>query len=73
LNEGVVKKKIQERSADKERRTFLIQEKKFFWERINANKDDKNETRDLELFPFVKDEAKKTLIPPIMVKRIAEK
>jgi methylmalonyl-CoA mutase len=71
LNEGVVKRKIQE-SADKEQKLFdsekeiLVGINKYF------SKDDKMKN-DLELYPFVKIKPRKTLITPIIEKRLAEK
>lgn len=71
LNEGVIKRKIQE-SADKEQELFdtgkeiLLGTNKF----PNANDRIKD---DLELFPFVKIKPRKTLITPIIEKRLAEK
>ncbi len=71
LHQGIIKKKIQE-SADKEQDLFdngkliLVGTNKY------ANKNDLMKD-ELELFPFVKIKARKTLITPIIEKRLAEK
>ncbi len=71
LKEGVIQRKITE-SANKEQEQFnkgvliLIGTNKF------VNPEDKMKD-DLELFPFMKMNPRKTLIPPIIEKRLAEK
>lgn len=71
LHQGIIKKKIQE-SAQKEQDLFdngkliLVGTNKY------ANKNDLMKD-ELELFPFVKIKARKTLITPIIEKRLAEK
>ncbi len=71
LNEGVIKRKIQE-SADKEQELFdsnkeiLVGSNKY----INPT----NKMKDkLELFPFLKIKPRKTLITPIFETRLSEK
>lgn len=71
LNEGIIKKKIQE-SADKEQELFdsekeiLVGTNKF----INSKNTMNNK---LELYPFLKIKPRKTLIKPILETRLAEK
>ncbi len=71
LNEGIIKKKIQE-SADKEQELFdsekeiLVGTNKF----INSSDSMNNK---LELYPFLKIKPRKTLIKPILENRLAEK
>ena len=71
LHQGIIKKKISE-SAQKEQDLFdngkliLVGTNKY------ANKNDLMKD-ELELFPFVKIKARKTLITPIIEKRLAEK
>lgn len=71
LNEGIIKRKIQE-SADKEQELFDSGKEMLLGTNKHPNKNDsmKNE---LELFPFVKIKPRKTLITPIIEKRLAEK
>jgi methylmalonyl-CoA mutase len=70
LKEGVIQRKITE-SAQKEQEDFdsgklvLVGTNKF------QNMKDKMKN-DLELFPFLKKNPRKTLIPPILEKRLAE-
>ena len=71
LNEGVVKKKIQE-SADEEQALFDSGKETLLGTNKYPNKNDKMK-QDLELFPFVKIKPRKTLITPIIEKRLAEK
>lgn len=71
LNEGIIKKKIQE-SADKEQELFdsekeiLVGTNKF----INTKNTMNNK---LELYPFLKIKPRKTLIKPILETRLAER
>lgn len=71
LNEGIIKRKIQE-SADKEQELFDSGKEILLGTNKHPNKNDsmKNE---LELFPFVKIKPRKTLITPIIEKRLSEK
>lgn len=71
LNEGIIKRKIQE-SADKEQNLFDTGKEILLGTNKHANKDDRMKN-DLELFPFVKIKPRKTLITPIIEKRLAEK
>lgn len=71
LNEGIIKRKIQE-SADKEQELFDSGKEVLVGTNKYPNKDDKMK-HDLEMFPFVKVNPRKTLITPIIEKRLAEK
>lgn len=71
LNEGIIKRKIQE-SADKEQELFDSGKEVLLGTNKYPNKNDKMKY-DLELFPFVKVKPRKTLITPIIEKRLAEK
>jgi len=71
LNEGIIKRKIQE-SADKEQDLFDSGKEILLGTNKHANKEDRMK-HDLELFPFVKIKPRKTLITPIIEKRLAEK
>lgn len=71
LNEGVIKRKIQE-SADAEQALFDSGKEPLLGTNKYPNKNDKMK-HDLELFPFVKMKPRKTLITPIIEKRLAEK
>lgn len=71
LNEGVIKRKIQE-SADAEQALFDSGKEPLLGTNKYPNKNDKMK-QDLELFPFVKINPRKTLITPIIEKRLAEK
>ncbi|WP_017498628.1 methylmalonyl-CoA mutase subunit beta [Flavobacterium sp. WG21] len=71
LNDGTIKKKIQE-SAEKEQELFDSKKEILLGTNKHPNKEDKMK-HDLELFPFVKIKPRKTLITPIIEKRLAEK
>lgn len=71
LKEGIIKRKIQE-SADKEQELFDSGKEILLGTNKYSNKEDKMK-QDLELFPFVKNKPRKTLITPIIEKRLAEK
>ena len=71
LNEGVIKKKIQE-SANKEQELFDAGKEILLGTNKYPNKKDRMK-EELELFPFVKIKPRKTLIVPIIEKRLAEK
>ncbi|MRX68088.1 heterodimeric methylmalonyl-CoA mutase small subunit [Flavobacterium resistens] len=71
LNDGTIKKKIQE-SANKEQELFDSKKEVLLGTNKYPNKEDKMK-HDLELFPFVKIKPRKTLITPIIEKRLAEK
>jgi methylmalonyl-CoA mutase len=71
LKEGTIQKKIKE-SSEKEQKLFDSGELKLLGTNYHPNKNDRMKA-DLELFPFVKNNPVKTIIPPIVEKRIAEK
>lgn len=71
LNDGTIKRKIQE-SADKEQELFDSGKEVLLGTNKYPNKADRMK-HDLELFPFVKVKPRKTLITPIIEKRLAEK
>lgn len=71
LNEGIIKRKIQE-SADKEQELFDSGKEILLGTNKYPNKKDCMKD-NLELFPFVKIKPRKTLISPIIEKRLAEK
>lgn len=70
LKEGTIQKKIKE-SAEKEQDLFDSGELKLLGTNYHPNKND-HMSGELELFPFVKNKSVKTLIPPIIERRIAE-
>ena len=70
LKNGIVQKKIQE-SAAKEQALFDTGKIVSVGTNKYGNDDDKMKD-DLELYPFVKTDKRKTLIPPIIEKRLAE-
>ena len=71
LNDGIIKRKIQE-SADKEQELFDSGKEILLGTNKYPNKKDLMKN-NLELFPFVKIKPRKTLISPIIEKRLAEK
>ena len=71
LIEGTIQKKINE-SAQKEQELFDSGKEVLLGTNKYPNKNDKMK-HDLELFPFVKTNPRKTLITPIIEKRLAEK
>ena len=71
LNEGIIKRKIQE-SADKEQELFDAGKEILLGTNKYPNKKDLMKD-NLELFPFVKIKPRKTLISPIIESRLAEK
>jgi methylmalonyl-CoA mutase len=71
LIEGKIQKKISE-SAAKEQELFDTGKEVLLGTNKYPNKNDKMKY-DLELFPFVKQNPRKTLIVPIIEKRLAEK
>ncbi len=71
LIEGNIQKKIQE-SAHKEQELFDSGKETLLGTNKYPNKNDKMK-HDLELYPFVKQNPRKTLITPIIEKRLAEK
>ncbi len=71
LRDGVIKRKIQE-SADKEQLLFDSRKEVLIGTTKYVNKKE-NRKQDLELFPFLKIKPRKTLITPIVEKRLSEK
>lgn len=71
LNEGIVKRKIQE-SADKEQELFDAGKEILLGTNKYPNPKDRMK-EELELFPFLKTKPRKTLITPILERRLAEK
>jgi methylmalonyl-CoA mutase len=71
LIEGSIQKKLQE-SAAKEQELFDSGKEVLLGTNKYPNKEDRM-SHDLELFPFVKTKPRKTLITPIIEKRLAEK
>lgn len=71
LNDGIISKKIQE-SADAEQELFNSGKEPLLGTNKYPNQEDKMK-QELELFPFVKIKPRKTLITPIIEKRLAEK
>jgi methylmalonyl-CoA mutase len=71
LIEGTIQKKINE-SATKEQELFDSGKEVLLGTNKYPNKNDKMK-HDLELYPFIKQNPRKTLITPIIEKRLAEK
>ena len=71
LVEGTIQRKINE-SAQKEQDLFDSGKEVLLGTNKYPNKNDKMK-QDLELYPFVKNNPRKTLITPIIEKRLAEK
>ena len=71
LIEGTIQRKIIE-SAEKEQKLFDEGKEILLGTNKYPNKEDRMK-HDLELFPFVKQNPRKTLITPIIEKRLAEK
>ncbi|MFD2603141.1 methylmalonyl-CoA mutase subunit beta [Flavobacterium suzhouense] len=71
LMEGTIQRKIQE-SATKEQELFDSGKEVLLGTNKYPNKNDKM-SHDLELYPFVKANPRKTLVAPIIEKRLAEK
>lgn len=71
LKDGTIQKKINE-SAEKEQQKYNSGELKLLGTNYHPNKKDRMKA-DLELFPFVKTKKGKTLLNPIVEKRLAEK
>ena len=70
LKEGIIQRKIKE-SATKEQEQFNNGEAVLLGTNKHQNPKDKMKD-DLELYPFVKTNQRKTLIEPIIEKRLAE-
>lgn len=71
LKEGTIQRKIKE-SADKEQEFFDAEKIVLLGTNKHPNKNDRMKD-DLELYPFVKTNVRKTLITPIIEKRLSEK
>lgn len=71
LIEGTIQRKISE-SAEKEQKLFDEGKEILLGTNKYPNKEDRMK-HDLELYPFVKQNPRKTLITPIIKKRLAEK
>ncbi len=71
LKEGTIQRKIKE-SAQKEQEQFDSEKEILLGTNKYTNSSDKMK-HELELFPFVKTNKRKTLIEPIIEKRLAEK
>jgi methylmalonyl-CoA mutase len=71
LNDGIIKRKIQE-SADKEQQLFDSGKEILLGTNKHLNEKDRMKD-DLELYPFVKIKPRKTLITPLIEKRLSEK
>jgi methylmalonyl-CoA mutase len=71
LNEGVIKRKIQE-SADKEQALFDAGKEFLLGTNQYPNPNDRMKEA-LKLYPFLKTKPRKTLITPIIEKRLSEK
>ena len=71
LNEGIIKRKIQD-SAYKEQELFDSGKEILLGTNKYPNENDQMK-KNIELFPFVKIKPRKTLITPIIEKRLAEK
>jgi len=70
LKEGIIQRKIKE-SASKEQEQFNTAEIILLGTNKHPNLNDKMKN-ELELYPFIKTNARKTLIEPIIEKRLAE-
>jgi len=70
LFDGTIQRKIKE-SDEKERKAFNAGDRALVGVNKFENKDDQLQT-DYELYPFVKQKPRKTLIQPIVPKRLAE-
>ncbi|MCF6307857.1 MAG: methylmalonyl-CoA mutase subunit beta [Flavobacteriaceae bacterium] len=71
LKEGTIQRKIKE-SAQKEQELFDSGKLELLGTNIHPNPNDQMKD-DLELYPFVKTKPRKTLIEPIIEKRLSEK
>ena len=71
LNAGIIQRKIQE-SANKEQELFDAGKEIILGTNKHPNTNDRMKD-DLELFPFVKIKPRKTLITPLIERRLAEK
>ena len=70
LKSGLIQRRIKEQSQ-KEQQIFDAKEQELVGINVQQNKDDKLKSQ-LELYPFLKHNPRKTLLEPILAKRIAE-
>ncbi|MCB0389079.1 MAG: methylmalonyl-CoA mutase, partial [Winogradskyella sp.] len=70
LKEGIIQRKIKE-SAEREQNQFNNGEEILLGTNKHPNPNDKMK-HELELYPFVKTNTRKTLLEPIIEKRLAE-
>ncbi len=70
LKEGAIQRKISE-SADKEQERFNANEVVLLGSNVLPNNEDRMKD-NLEIYPFLKKKHIKTLIPPILMKRLSE-
>jgi methylmalonyl-CoA mutase len=70
LKKGIIQKKISE-SAAKEQEKFTKEEIVLLGSNILPNKED-HMKNDLEIYPFLKKKHIKTLLPPILIRRLSE-
>jgi methylmalonyl-CoA mutase len=70
LKEGIIQRKIKE-SANKEQQQFNLGKEVLLGTNMQINTNDKMKN-ELELYPFMKTNQRKTLIEPIIEKRLAE-
>jgi methylmalonyl-CoA mutase len=71
LKEGIIQRKIKE-NAQKEQELFDAGKIELLGSNIHPNPNDRMKD-DLELFPFVKTKPRKTLLEPIIERRLSEK
>ena len=71
LKEGIIQRKIKE-SAEKEQQLFNTGDLVLLGTNIHTNPNDRMKD-DLELYPFIKIKNRKTLLEPIIEKRLSEK
>lgn len=71
LGDGIIQKKIKE-SAEKEQQRFDKEELKLLGTNYHINPNDRMK-HDLELYPFQKRNPVKTVVEPLLEKRLAEK
>jgi len=70
FHQGTIQRKIEEAAA-KEQQMFQTQKEILVGTNLQANPNEKIQSQ-LELFPFVKQKPRKTLLAPIIEKRLAE-
>jgi methylmalonyl-CoA mutase len=70
LKSGIIQRKIKEH-AQKEQESFNVKEQELVGIHVQQNRDEKMKSQ-LELYPFLKYNPRKTLLEPILARRIAE-